>query len=138
MNDKQPRIWCRLESEVNWRELEGLVAGFHDGVIKEMHWLHGEYVNRSLEMVYAGKPSLWMLIQLQLSETPAVEIRFHGVSECSVSAARELEPTVNFERDSIALALSSDGHDRVVAERCEYRLGGLELLGPGTFWSASD
>jgi len=125
--------WYRITTVDDWRKLNDLVAGFHDGVLKELHWTHSEYVNQEFEMVYVENPRVWLLVQLQSQETPAVEMRFGGVTECTVNAARELESSISIESKSIMFSLSADGASRVVAETCEYRLRGLEMLGSGPF-----
>lgn len=133
MHKKQSDVWVAVKSEAEWVRLESLVGGFHDGVIKEAQWSHGNYVNRSFEMVYAAKPRLWMLIQLQLPEIPTVEMRFLGVQECCILAMKELDATMTLESNAIVISLSSDGKSRIVAEECEYRLSGGGLLGAGPF-----
>src|SRR5215468_10308233 len=106
--------WYRITTVDDWRKLNDLVAGFHDGVLKELHWTHSEYVNQEFEMVYVENPRVWLLVQLQSQETPAVEMRFGGVTECTVNAARELESSISIESKSIMFSLSADGASRVV------------------------
>jgi hypothetical protein len=125
--------WRSLNSPQAWTDLDGLIGGFHDGVIKEIHWSHEEYVNQSLEMVFAGRPKLVVLIQLQLAKVPTLELRFSGVRECCINADKELDATALFDAGLISLLLSADGENRIVGELCEYRYTGSELLGPGPF-----
>jgi|SRR5882724_173402 len=132
-HDKQADNWQPIATMKDWLELESKVSGFHDGVIKEMHWSHGEHVNLTFEMVYAGNPRLWILIQLQFAKTPGIEIRFSGVRECSINAVKEVEPSVSFQTNLIVFSFSGDGISRVIADACEYRLCGSEILGPGPF-----
>jgi hypothetical protein len=41
--------WNRISSEADWHQLDKVVGGFHDGVLKEAHWSHRQHVNRATE-----------------------------------------------------------------------------------------
>jgi hypothetical protein len=123
-----------LASESDWQTLDEAVYGFHDSVIKEARWSRKEYVNNSLQMVNAGLPNLWVLIQIQFRDFPAVELIFHGVKEFSITTSQEVEPTFRAGRDGITFCFSgSSNYNYVEAERCEYRILDSSWLGPGPF-----
>lgn len=125
--------WYPIRTQADWDRLNAYVCGFHDGVIKEMHWSHGEFVDLAGEMVYGGRPTLWILVQLQLLDFPAVELRFAGVTRCSISTDYELEVSARVDSSCIKFSLSSAGSNLIIAESCDYRFAGADLLGAGPF-----
>lgn len=55
------------------------VGGFHDGVLKEVHWVNRDYVDESLNLLPCQLAHARMLVQRQRREFSAVEIYFENV-----------------------------------------------------------
>lgn len=71
------------------------VGSFHDGIIKEVHWINRDYVAESLSMRAYQLADASMLVQRQWAEPSAVEIQFESVWKMHLD-------TVNFVFDSSA------------------------------------
>jgi hypothetical protein len=121
--------WVRIRSIADWTKLDVVACGFHDGVIKELHWSHREYVNLEHKMIYNGGPDVSLLIQLQQRQLPAVEMSCRGVRECVLSVDADLYGSMTIEPGEIVLYLSRDRKCRIVSEECAYRLLGTAGLG---------
>lgn len=55
------------------------VGNFHDGIVKEVHWVNRDFVNKSLSMMPYQLAQVRMLVQRQWAEPSAVEMRFENV-----------------------------------------------------------
>ncbi|CAN5472785.1 hypothetical protein BH11ARM1_BH11ARM1_11220 [soil metagenome] len=53
---------------------------FHDGVIKEVHWVNRSFVSKNLRMAVEEQASVRMLVQRQWPNPSAIEILFEGVT----------------------------------------------------------
>lgn len=56
-----------------------LVGGFHDGIVKEVHWLNRDHVWEDLKMLPYRLSSVRMLVQRQWKNPSAVEMMFDDV-----------------------------------------------------------
>jgi hypothetical protein len=55
------------------------VGYFHDGVIREIHWVNDAYVNSDYSMLMSESPAARILIQTQWEYAPAVELSLFNV-----------------------------------------------------------
>src|SRR6187551_2491956 len=55
------------------------VGGFHDGIIKELHWVNNDHVGTDLSMLPDRGANARILVQRQYLETQAVEIVLRSV-----------------------------------------------------------
>ena len=56
-----------------------VVGGFHDGIIKEVHWVNRDWVGENLRMAPYKLADARMLVQRQWREPSAVEIVFESI-----------------------------------------------------------
>lgn len=78
--EEAPRPYCLLDV---WHEVSTLgeldafldhVGGFHDGILKEIHWINGDHVGASSSMLTYKLSSARLLVQRQWKSPSAVEI----------------------------------------------------------------
>lgn len=120
-----------------WREITTLaeleaflnvVGGFHDGLVKEVHWMNQDDVRADLSMSDDGRSDARILVQRQWSDPSAVEIVFERVWNLTLEAvgfvsdsSATMEPRpVGFDGPPLLLALDMDGN-KVVFERMRWR-----------------
>ncbi len=56
-----------------------LVGSFHDGIIKEMHWVNNGFIAPDLGMRLTDTATARVLVQRQFRNPSAVELVFHGL-----------------------------------------------------------
>ncbi len=70
-----------VKNQAEFDELETLMAGFHDSLIKEVHILNPGYVDQESIMYLSTFYNLRLLIQSQWNESPAIEVILGEVYE---------------------------------------------------------
>jgi hypothetical protein len=125
----QENGWLKITSIEEWGNVDDLIKGGHDGVIKDLHWSHGEYVDTGLNMVFGGDPTVWILIQLQCETVSSIEFLLKGVQELHLNVRDELIMGVDINENSICLNLSGHGQNKIVAREILYRISQPPLLG---------
>ena len=66
----------------NYADLEKFlqfVRSFHDGIIKEIHWVNSQFVDEEFSMSVTGLPSVRVLVQTQWEDPKAVEMTMINV-----------------------------------------------------------
>jgi hypothetical protein len=56
-----------------------IVQSFHDGIIKEIHWVNSQHVGEDFSMWVEGLPSARVLVQTQWADPGAVELTLFNV-----------------------------------------------------------
>jgi hypothetical protein len=125
----QENGWIKIASIDDWGSVDGLIKGGHDGVIKDLHWSHGEYVDPELNMVFDGKPTIWILLQLQNEPVSSAEFLLTGVEEFHLSLQHELVFGAEIRPESVNLQLSGNGRSYIQAQEIFYRIPEPPLLG---------
>ena len=62
------------------------VGSFHDGVVKEIHWVNGDCVDERLDLKTQQHSCARLLVQRQWDDPSAVEIKLYGVGWMHVDA----------------------------------------------------
>ena len=73
------RIWRELMTSDDVAELMRLFGNFHDGCVRELHVATGHFVSRDLSMTVDWRTTVHMLVQRQVRELSAIELRFDEV-----------------------------------------------------------
>ncbi|MBK8151292.1 MAG: hypothetical protein IPK58_24580 [Acidobacteria bacterium] len=95
---------------------------FVDGVIRELIWTGGEYVDSERNMVYAGLPVVWLLVQTQNETIPSIEFRMEEVNDVGLNHKHEFEIDARFGDGTVTLVLSPLGESRIQGTRLYYRI----------------
>jgi hypothetical protein len=125
--------WLRIQSAEEWQRVDELIKGGDDGIIKDLHICSRDYVDGSGSLFYEGGPDLWLLIQLQDPETPAVEFFIRRMKKFSWDPGNIIEIEALFSASTVRLSLSPSGIDYVVGEEIFYRIAEPPRIGPGIF-----
>lgn len=73
-------MWTEIKTNDDIKSFMDLVCYFHDGCIKEMHYLSGAYVGEGLGMYPLNdKRILKVIIQRQFDNPSMVELEFSGL-----------------------------------------------------------
>lgn len=83
--------WNRVESAEALDRFLDLVGGFHDGVIKEVHWVNRDYVSQELSLLPNQLADARLLIQRQWENPAAVEIYMCRVWEMNLDTYHPAE-----------------------------------------------
>lgn len=128
--------WRTIGNSDDWQCLDETLLGGEDGVIKEVHFSHGEYVDSNLQMIYSGSPRIWILIQMQNTTIPSIEFLCEGIVAFEVFPNQELEMSIHFENEETILYLASTNiHEnkhlisKVVCKSVFYRVPDPPLFG---------
>src|SRR4029078_2351127 len=73
---------AEFESVTTLSQLEEFLAKvgkFHDGVVKEVHWINGDHVDEELSMRPYQPAHARVLVQRQFKDPSAVELRFYDL-----------------------------------------------------------
>ncbi|MCW5941655.1 MAG: hypothetical protein KIS66_05455 [Fimbriimonadaceae bacterium] len=76
--------WLEVRTYDELEAFLRVVGGFHDGVLKEVHWVNRDHVSASLAMVPYRLADARVLGQRQWANPSAVEIYFEGVWRLSL------------------------------------------------------
>lgn len=131
--------YIRLGETADWDALLDLVAGFHDGVVREFLVREESYVDTELTMSCGDGlgAEASVVVQFQRSEVPALELVFKGVD--AVSFCREIETspgTATWDGDTWTLKFLACS---IRARDCRYRRLDASYLGDDPmFWSRED
>lgn len=132
--------WILIKTYEDWNKIDDYFLGFRDGVIKDLHWSHGEYVDESLNMIYTDSPNVWLLIQFQTEDYSSIEFLLTGVEELNINVKHELVISINLNKTIVlnlseksSLKLSELSESRISAEKLFYRIPNPPLLGAGRF-----
>lgn len=125
--------WTKIESEEIWSKVDDLVKGGHDGVIKDLHWSHGEYVDKDLNMIFDGRPTVWLLLQLQNEPVSSIEFLLKEVEEIRLNPENELMLSAEIDDKAATLYLSELKQSYVKATALFYAIPEPSKLGNSGF-----
>ena len=75
-------MWTELKTEEELTAFMNRVSWFHDSVLRELSYVSGAYVDKSLNMhPVDDKSCLRVLIERQDETLPALELEFSGLQE---------------------------------------------------------
>ncbi|MBK7706226.1 MAG: hypothetical protein IPN69_20760 [Acidobacteria bacterium] len=137
-NDNQTNSWIQVNCRARWDQLAESCDYFEDGVVRELSWTGGEYVDGNFQMIFAGSPVVWLLVQTQNAKAPAIEFRIEDVVEIQLDHRQEPEFNTVFGDDEILLELSGGGGSLIRGARLFYRIKDRPLLGETTLLSGSE
>ena len=118
--------WEEVRTDEDVERLLSRTRDFHDAFVRVMHVETGAYVNSRFELCDIRPGSLWVLIQTQWNDVPAVEL--------FLAELRGFEYDHSLDRKG-SLTLEAEEHKLVFgawsfkAEKLYYRLGGAGDLG---------
>ena len=79
-------MWQESKTNDDIKSFMDLVCYFHDGCIKEMHYLSGAYVGEGLGMYPLNdKRILKVIIQRQFDDLSMLELEFSGLTVANLS-----------------------------------------------------
>lgn len=91
-NISPARTWHELTTDNDIAELMDLFGHFHDGCVREVHVATGHFVGENLSMSVGWRTTVHMLVQRQIRQFSAIELRFEEVVALKLSP-----PTPNYE-----------------------------------------
>lgn len=97
----ETKDWTLVKTYEDWNKLDDYFMGFRYGVIKDLHWSHGEYVDESLNMIYLDSPSIWLLIQFQNQYFSSIEFLLNGVKEFRLNVKHELAVSIELNQSLV-------------------------------------
>ncbi len=108
--------------------------GFHDVFFRVAYIDSGAYVDKKSYSCEADYPSLWMLVQTQWADTPAVELLLERLERVEFMFNKDRCGRVRLGAGGWEVVL---GGWQMIAARLLFRFGTSEDLGPSppTFWS---
>ena len=71
--------WQAVTSIAELNEFLSVVGGFHDGILKEVHWRNRDWIDEDLTMRPNSLADARMLVQRQWRSPSAVELMFENV-----------------------------------------------------------
>lgn len=125
--------WTSIVTYEKWKSLDDIFLGFRDGVIKDLHFSNGEYIDESLNMIYSDLPTIWMLIQFQNEKFSSIEFLLKRVANLKLDVNHELVISVKLTGKFINLYLSETGSSQITAKEILYRIPNPSLLGKKDF-----
>ncbi len=137
--------WQQVTTLDDLERFIDLVGGFHDGILKEIHWVNNDYVDEALHMHPYKLANARMLVQRQWKPLSSVEMFLENIWNCSMSTEGFIfgsEAAVVMSPDTVGkprplLVLNMDG-SMFAFERMWWR-DATDGLGPavrfGTFES---
>ncbi|RYG32003.1 hypothetical protein EON81_21655 [bacterium] len=78
--------WSTVSTREELDDFLTVVGSFHDGILKEIHWVNRQFVDASLSMQAYRLSDVRMLVQRQWADLSAVEMRFEGVWKFTVDS----------------------------------------------------
>jgi hypothetical protein len=119
--------WTVARSEEEVEVLLSRTRGFHDSFVRFAHLDSGTYVTNRFESVDEKYASLWMLVQTQWADTPAVELLFEELERIEFVPNYDLQGSVNLSSSGCDVAFAGC---RIRAAKLHFRFGASEDLGP--------
>lgn len=84
--DTRLKDWNYIETDSDIKELMKKFLGFHDSVLKEMHYISGDYsVENGLQLSFAGDKKISMVFDSEWSES--IEIVFDSIRLVQLAVA---------------------------------------------------
>lgn len=78
--------WTEIKSSEDAEDLLNKFGGFHDGCIKEIKYISGEYVGENLSMMpFNGLRRLSVIFQRQWKDPRAIEMIFEGLKRMNLA-----------------------------------------------------
>src|ERR1044072_9013728 len=120
--------WHEVSDLKQLNQFLDVVNGFHDGVLKEIHWVNGDHVSESLSLLPCRLSNARMLVQRQANQPSAVEIYFQNIWSITLdtvdfifeSTAEHESPKTLLDKQLHLLRLNLEG-SRIVFERLYWR-----------------
>ncbi len=84
MNKDSIEGYCEIQTQGEMDRFFDLVGGFHDGLIKEVHFINDAYIDNKLSMIFNFKYNMRILIQRQWAKPSAVELLLGDVLEMNL------------------------------------------------------
>lgn len=119
--------WHEVETVEQLDELLELVGGFHDGILKELHWVNLAYIGDDLGMRVCQGSCARLVIQRQYRNPSAVELHIEGMQHFDIDARDFVFGSQACEREGF-LCLSIETC-RFVFARLRYRFAS-DWMGP--------
>ncbi len=119
--------WMEVRSKEDAELLLSRTRGFHDAVMRIAHLDSGSYVNTRLELLEKAFSSLWILVQTQWDDAPAVELLFAELERFEFDRRYERHGTVKPSSGGYEMVF---GGWKVRAAKLYFRFGSTEDLGP--------
>lgn len=83
-------MWNIIKSQTDADNLMDVFGGFHDGCIKEMKYINGEYVSENMGMMpFNTKRELSVIFQHQSRDPSAIEVVFSKLIRMNLSPRDE-------------------------------------------------
>ncbi|RYG45825.1 hypothetical protein EON79_11675 [bacterium] len=92
--------WNEVSSLEDLERFLDRVVSFHDGIVKEVHWVNRDHIDASLAMSPYRLADARMLVQRQGGDPSAVELYFERIWRCDLN-------TVDFIFESKAATVTS-------------------------------
>lgn len=119
--------WKLARSQKDAEPLLSRARGFHDAFVRNAHLDSGTYVNQELQSIEKTHASMWMLLQTQWEDTPAIELLFAEIEDVEYNSAYDRSGTIELSPNSCKVQL---GGWRIEARKLYFRFGSSEDLGP--------
>lgn len=128
--------WTEVTTLEQLNDFLDTVGGFHDGIIKEIHWVNNDYVSPELRMRCYQFASARMLVQRQKERPSAVEIQFENIEGLHIdtvqlataSSARSESRTMPYATARNLLTLQIE-QTEIVFEKLRWR-DASDWMGP--------
>jgi len=106
-----------------------VVGGFHDGIIKEVHWVNNDHICEDLSMLPYQRARVRMLVQRQRKNPSAVELVFEDVWRMRLDTLSFIfdsdlaaeEPPKGFGADGLPLLVLKMESSEVVFAQMRWR-----------------
>lgn len=110
------------------------VGGFHDGVIKEMHWINNDFVSDDLHLMPSQGSTARLLIQRQFDDPSAVEMELQGIKSIFLDTREFVDDSAAITEGGLLVLAIEDS--RFIFEQMTYRfvsewMGEALRFGPG-------
>ncbi len=129
MNENQTDSWIPIENSTQWHQLAESCDYFEDGVVRELSWTGGEYVDANRQMNFKGLPFVWLLIQTQNASAPAIEFLVMDAVEIRLDHSFAPEFNMVFGANGILFELSPSGAGFIRGAQLFYRMPERQSLG---------
>jgi hypothetical protein len=98
--------WIQVLSEKDWRVLDAMANGFHDGFIKSLCWDTPDFVDtKTMELHFEGPTSVRLLVEMQNSQLPRLEMLLTDAKRCILSSRAGSAASCQFEKKRVLIKL---------------------------------